>query len=668
MKFYIRNIILYPRDRSLSPRVIPFEENKVNIITGYSQRGKSALISIIDYCLGSGECNIPVGPIREKVEVFALYVRFEDHYFFIGRENYDESKSTMYFYREEVRGENLLLRSNEWLKYKNEYRVNLEYVKKQLNFLAGFKNIGNDGENNFNRPASFRDTAAFQFQPQNIIANPTTMFYKTESWEHLQKLKTIFPLILGYSSYEILNLRAEIQELEVNRNKLSTKIEEVRTQYEGWQRDIYEYYMEAISLNLTNSDMDIKSSSVDQIKQELSTIVANIKEGNLFKKGSANRYNEKLQDLGQKRDILLRELNNLRIRLNKIELIDNSKEQYISDVASEKEKRLKPVEWFLQQDGTNICPFCNSESTKAIDELLSLSEERARNRKVLEHSKSLLFSFDKERNSLRKEINAVENSIDQIDSSLKVVSNEDKISQRTVQKTYEFAGKLDHAIENLNKISPSGLLTQELEELERQVWSKKKRLRELELKFDKALSLSKLSRLIGKYVILLPIEEKYNRKVYLDPDQSLNIKVEDTTTKNVYFLSRLGSGANYMGYHLSTLFGLHEFFHDLKETNKPNYVPSFLVLDQPSQVYYPEEFKPQEDGKGSKDIEDTRKIFETCAAFMSNTDNEIQLIILEHVPKSTWENLNDEVFHLVMDWRGEEGEEDYDALIPQDWF
>src|SRR5690606_9825936 len=109
----------------------------------------------------------------------------------------------------------------------------------------------NRENNSFNTPASFRDTAAFQFQTQNIIANPTTMFYKTDTWEHLQKLKTIFPLILGYKSYEIIDLENKINEQEKEKNNKIIKFEQIKSQYENWQSDVYKYYTEAISLGLT---------------------------------------------------------------------------------------------------------------------------------------------------------------------------------------------------------------------------------------------------------------------------------------------------------------------------------------------------------------------------------------------------------------------------------
>jgi len=669
MRLYIKNIILYPKDRELSPRVITFKEDKINIITGYSQRGKSAIIDIIDYCLGSGECNIPVGTIRNTVEVFALYVKYNNEYLFIGRENYDESKSTMYFYKENEKGEDLALRTNKWLENKSAYKQNTEYIKRVLSEMSGFKNIKTDEDstNPFDSPASFRDTAAFQFQTQNIIANPSTMFYKTDTWEHLQKLKTIFPLILGYKSYDILKLDKEISDLETDKKKKTLKLEEIKGQYESWQSDIYEYYSEAVKLGLTNSDIDISSSTVSLLQNELSNIVSNSKKGLLYKKGSAKRFSDKINDLNESRGNLIRELDKLKTTLYKIEEIDISKDKYVSDVAWEKENRLKPVEWFLNQKGDNICPFCDSESTKAIEELLSLNEEKNSNRVVLENSNSLLFSFEKERTDVVKEIRVKEELIEKIDSNLKIILDEVEEDKKSYQRTFEFIGKIEHALDNLRKIAPSGSLEKEIEKLQEEISTKKAELKKLEGHFDKGLSLYKLTKLIGKYVKTLPIEDKNTKRVHLDPDQSLNIKVEDTKTQNKYFLSRLGSGANYMGYHISTMLGLHEFFVKLKETSKPNFVPSFLVLDQPSQVYYPDKFEEKEGEKGSKDIEDTKKIFEACSQFMKNTGNSVQLIILEHVPKTTWKNIDDDVFNLVGVWRGEENTDDYEALIPRQW-
>ena len=38
---------------------------------------------------------------------------------------------------------------------------------------------------------------SFMFQPQNVIANPDILFFKTETSDYREKLKEIFPYVLN---------------------------------------------------------------------------------------------------------------------------------------------------------------------------------------------------------------------------------------------------------------------------------------------------------------------------------------------------------------------------------------------------------------------------------------------------------------------------------------
>lgn len=49
MLFQIKKIILWPNDIAHKPRELNFREGKVNVITGASRTGKSAIIPIIDF-------------------------------------------------------------------------------------------------------------------------------------------------------------------------------------------------------------------------------------------------------------------------------------------------------------------------------------------------------------------------------------------------------------------------------------------------------------------------------------------------------------------------------------------------------------------------------------------------------------------------------------------
>ena len=63
------------------------------------------------------------------------------------------------------------------------------------------------------RSPSFRDMAAFNFQPQNVIANPEVLFFKADTFEHREKLRTIFPYVLGVLTPEIISKRYRLDEL-----------------------------------------------------------------------------------------------------------------------------------------------------------------------------------------------------------------------------------------------------------------------------------------------------------------------------------------------------------------------------------------------------------------------------------------------------------------------
>lgn len=75
MKLAILKVILWPKDTNQSPRIVHFKPGKINIITGESGTGKSTLTWIIDYCLGSEKCSIPVGLIRDLTGWFGLHLK-----------------------------------------------------------------------------------------------------------------------------------------------------------------------------------------------------------------------------------------------------------------------------------------------------------------------------------------------------------------------------------------------------------------------------------------------------------------------------------------------------------------------------------------------------------------------------------------------------------------
>ena len=131
-----------------------------------------------------------------------------------------------------------------------------------------------------------------------------------------------------------------------------------------------------------------------------------------------------------------------------------------------------------------------------------------------------------------------------------------------------------------------------------------------------------------------------------------------------HFLWEVGSGQNWVGYHVAGLLALHEHFMSLQQ----NPVPRFLIIDQPSQVYFPEAWPsmdktPDESSKGdrSPDIDGVRRIFTALATFLDTVGAKFQIIVTEHAGAITWQGLSQ--VHLVENWR--EGHDEF--LIPSTW-
>lgn len=98
------------------------------------------------------------------------------------------------------------------------------------------------------------------------------------------------------------------------------------------------------------------------------------------------------------------------------------------------------------------------------------------------------------------------------------------------------------------------------------------------------------------------------------------------TIKGPLMLPNIGSGANWVGYHVVAHLALHKLF---RARNRP--VPAILMLDQPSQAYYP----PERD-IGELDVHDEDQIAVTrlyglLLDYCTTTETPMQIIVMDHV-------------------------------------
>ena len=119
-------------------------------------------------------------------------------------------------------------------------------------------------------------------------------------------------------------------------------------------------------------------------------------------------------------------------------------------------------------------------------------------------------------------------------------------------------------------------------------------------------------------------------------------------------LNRMGSGENWVGYHVWSHLALHWW---LCKKERP--VPAFLIFDQPTEAYYPPNSSEGGLDEINKDADRAavQALFKLMAFACSEITPDFQLIVLDHA------HLKDEWFEsaIVAKWRGNE------ALVPYDW-
>ena len=125
------------------------------------------------------------------------------------------------------------------------------------------------------------------------------------------------------------------------------------------------------------------------------------------------------------------------------------------------------------------------------------------------------------------------------------------------------------------------------------------------------------------------------------------------------YMNKTGGGENHLAYHLAALLALHRF---ASTYNRP--IPRFMLIDQPTQVYFPSESAylaaggSIEQTEKDADLEAVRRLFEVLFRFAIEDAPGFQLIVTEHA------NLRDEWFQAAL---VEDPWTKPPALVPEDW-
>jgi energy-coupling factor transporter ATP-binding protein EcfA2 len=661
MKLAILKVILWPKDLNHSPRIIHFAPGKINIITGESGTGKSTLTWIIDYCLGSEKCSIPVGLIREVTGWFGVHLQLANTEMIVARRNPEGHQTTTDIYWSE--GLTVVVPPTV------EKNARVDDLKNRFNQISHLPSLdfSTDERVGYGGRPSCRDMAAFNFQPQHIVANPYTFFFKADTTEHREKLQIIFPLVLGAIDSTTLAKQRALKDTEREHDKLRRELDLRLNAARAWEAEVESYYLQARALGLLpNSPVSQAGWTLDKYILELQKVPQTVRTMDLpdVQEGTSETAVRELTGIINEEDRLGQEIGTIRRRLGKLDQLSSSVGEYNVTLTGQ-EDRLQGVGWFEERvRNTHECPVCaavHANGNPRLAELQILAQEMKSLTASVHQAPAKL---DQELAVLRQELRDREGAISKVRQKRKYlenISSEQAAQRQRVRQIYLFVGRVEQALENVSA-------SRNVDDLREKVKTLAQTIAELKRDLDPAAQRDRLkaaidtvSAKIANYAKLLQLEHATENVRLNIPELTLQFSPLSGRTD---FLWEVGSGQNWVGYHVSGLLALHEHFISLHESPAPR----FLVIDQPSQVYFPEawpsiEQAPGDQSKidGSSDIDGVRRIFSALSHFFDAVAGEFQIIVTEHAGSITWNGIPH--VHLVGNWR--QGHDEF--LIPPAW-
>lgn len=645
MSFQIVDIVLFSFQGER--RILKLRPGNVNIITGASKTGKSALIHIVDYCLGSGSCDIPEGVIRRTVQWFGLRLQLQDGQAFIARRvpTAHAVSSTEVYYS--VASELEIPEAGDLRQTTN--------IETLVQLLSGFAGIGpniHEPPSGQTRPplaANLRHALAFVFQPQDEIIQRQYLFHgQSNNWV-AQAIKDTIPYFLGAVDEEYVAKREELRRLRErlrNGERRLAQMEAVRG--EGLGRAVA-LLSEARDISLIDGGEQPGTwqEAVELLHQTLKSPFE-LQREQLQTVSGGQEYEGLLTERAELNEAYRRANEELRAAKGLM-----SDERGYSNEVGEQSARLKSIGVLPALHGKPLCPLCARPLAEHIPSVVQIEkavgETAQQLERVARHSPELQRVIDDLQlrvDDLKRRLRENQEGLAAVqDSSDRLAQLRDIASRRAL-----VLGRISLYLESLPEVEDTSALRQEVAALKSQIAAL-----EMELSQDSiAERLDSILSIVGREMTDMA------RKLQLEHSQHplrldlRRLNVIADTDEGPIPMDRMGSGENWVGYHLIAHLALHDWF-----VRKQRPVPRFLFLDQPSQVYFP----PERDVDGSFDSvsEDDRvaviRMFKLVFDAIAHLVPGFQVVITEHADISEpWYQKA-----IVEKWR------DGRKLVPAQW-
>jgi hypothetical protein len=643
----IKTILIYSHDGRI--RQLDFKTAGLNVITGRSSTGKSALSEIVEFCMGRSSFNVPEGIIRDRVAWFGVIYQFEGEEVLIAKPTpgHGRSSSSVAMMR---RGVNLEIPQFGELAPNTDD----DTVVSTLSRLLGIPENRTDVALNQSRPsfaANIKHTFYYLFQKQGIVSNKDQLFYRQNEPHQPQAIKDTLPILLGISSDARFELDAKLR-IARRELKLQEKlIADAKDFIDTLVNKGVSLLSEARAVGIANF-LDMPSG-VNEITEILRTALEWKPQTIPAEDGSRiSAIESGLSQLREERQGLSRKLDGA--------LQFAKRADGFSSEAGEQKDRLSSIKALPRDSETGAWqwPFCEANlgmsspiAQVLIQELESLDAEL----RLVAGDRPNLDAFIAGQTEgirvINEQIKTRELELASAISANEVIAamgSRNNAAARVVGRISLF----------LEGARPSA----ELETMAKEQQRLKLRVEHLEREIAKddcderlASVLNSISSLASGYIKRLGAEfSEFPFRL----DLSHLTLVADRPDRPVPMF-RTGGGENHLAYHLAALLALHQFAVAAKRP-----LPGFLFIDQPTQVYFPSE-KAYDEADGSverteadADIMAVRRLFELLLDFTQKQCAGFQIIVTEHA------NLRDQWFQDALvesPWTKPP------ALVPEDW-
>lgn len=643
----IKSIHIYSHDGQR--RDLRFKVDGLNVITGRSSTGKSALSEIIEYCMGRSTFNVPEGVIRDKVAWFAVIYQFGNEQVLVAkptpRGGGASCRTAMM-----RRGADLQPPAYIDLVENSDDEAIVSLLSRLLGIPENRTDVAiEQSRDSFD--ANIKHTFYYLFQKQGLVANKDQLFYRQNEQFQPQAIRDTLPILLGVSSHDRYELEVKLRIAQRDLRLITKQLEQARDAINISHEKAISLYSEAKTVGVLDGAAD--GANVDEIINILRTALTWNPE-------------QTSEDDGSRISALEHEIESLRKdRGNVQNQIDAARrfakrERGFENEANEQLDRLSSIKALPKNPDTGEWQWPFSEQNLALEspvaavllnELKSLDAEL----RIATGQRPKLDAYQKE---LDDELRAVVGAIREKEAELSAaIATNEVIAQMGTRNAAaaRVVGRISLFLENL---APD----EELAWLEANHRRLKLMVNALQNRVGADNSNDRLNSILN---IISTQTSRYIQKFEAEfgnfPARFdlTNVTIVIDRPDRPVPMSRTGGGENHLAYHLSALLALHLF---AVKNNRP--IPRFLLIDQPTQVYFPsDQVYKEADGSIQKteadaDLAAVRRLFDLLYKFTLEDAPGFQLIVTEHA------NLREQWFQDAL---VEQPWTKPPALVPEDW-